>query len=44
MFSLAGVLGAAANHTTAARLETDEDITTESDYILANVPAFERIF
>lgn len=42
--SLKNTLVAVAEHTTAATLNSANQINAESDYILANVPNFERIF
>lgn len=42
--SLKTTLTSVCNHTKAAALATSQNITTEADYILANVPAFERIY
>ena len=42
--SLKATLTGVCNHTKAANLNTSTKINTESDYILATVPAFERIY
>lgn len=35
---------AVANHTKAASLQSAADVTTEANYILANVPNYERLW
>jgi hypothetical protein len=41
---LRDTLVAAANHVKAATLTTGQQITTEADWLLANVPAYERLW